>query len=265
MIVFFLLVSTIVFAQSPDWTDSVAELKYQLDTTPVIDTMAMVEPAEEYIDEETEDTARENYFIRKEFTGGLPDTLKFRKLPDNVIKALKDDKDFWYADEAFKKRKAKDNGGYSANPVFQALLWLIIVAGFVTFLVIYLANSNTGLFRKSKKISDEEINPETSDIFSINYQAEIDKAAAAGNYRFAVRLMFLRLLRDLSDKGGIRYRQDSTNFDYMMQLHGTALYNDFFRLARHYEYSWYGQFTIDKEKYVQVKNAFDNFEQRLNR
>src|SRR5690606_32971103 len=177
----------------------------------------------------------------------------------------KNDDDFWYADGVFIKRREGNDSGFRWAPIMKPIIWLVIIVGFVTFLVIFLSNSNTRLFRKTSKITDEEINPATSDIFNINYQAEINKAAGAGNYRFAVRLMFLRLLRELSDTGKIQYRQDGTNFDYMMQLHGTALYGDFPRLTRHYEYSWYGQFAIDTEKYGHIANDFENFRQRLNR
>jgi hypothetical protein len=72
--------------------------------------------------------------------------------------------------------------------------------------------------------------------------------------------MFLRLLRKLSDAGIIQYKQDSTNLDFMTQLHGTPLFRDFLKLARSYEYSWYGYFEIDKAKYTQLKNAFENYE-----
>ena len=152
-----------------------------------------------------------------------------------------------------------------AHPLFQTVLWLIIVCGFVTFLILYLYNSNASLFRKSRNIADEETDAETSDIFTINYQKEIDKAVGMSNYRLAVRLMFLRLLRNLSDKNLIQYKHDATNFDYMMQLHPTEVYPGFSRLARHYEYSWYGQFDIDKEKYSIIKNEFENFERKLTR
>ncbi len=264
----FVLVSFLSYGQSPTWADSVTELKYQIDPI-IIDTVPVAEPdttyEDEYEGEYDEDSVREDYFLDKEFTEGFPDSLSIRKLPENVVKALKNDEDFWYADGIFQKRKEENDSGFLSAPILKPFIWLVIIAGFVTFLVIFLSNSNTRLFRKTSKINDEEINPATSDIFSINYQAEINKAAAAGNYRFAVRLMFLRLLRELSDTGKIQYRQDGTNFDYMMQLHGTALYGDFSRLTRHYEYSWYGQFAIDTEKYGHIANDFENFRQRLNR
>ena len=242
----------------------IKELKYQLDTTVQAEYPADSVAGDDYTDEKEDDKTGKEYFLRKEFTGGLPDTLQFRRLPDNTIKALREDKAFWYANETFKKReKKKERTSFTAHPLFQTILWLIIVAGFVTFLILYLYNSNASLFRKSSAIADEETDAEASDIFAINYQKEIDKAVGMSNYRLAVRLMFLRLLRNLSDRNIIQYKQDSTNFDYMMQLHPTGMYPDFSRLARNYEYSWYGQFEIDKEKYSIIKNEFENFERKL--
>ena len=277
IIIFFISLNMFLHAQpvpqkreETEWSDTIIKLKYQPDTIiPVIETAdssVKDEYEDEYEDETNkEDTIEQEYFLRKEFTGGLPDTLKFRKLGDNVIEAFRKDKAFWYADESFKKREKEKKEGisFTAHPVFQTLLWLVIISGFVTFLILYLKNSNAGLFRSSSNIAEEEDDVETNDIFSINYQKEIDKAVGISNYRLAVRLMFLRLLRDLADKNIIQYKQDSTNFDYMMQLHSTGIYPDFFRLARNYEYSWYGQFDIDKEKYSIIKNEFDNFEQKL--
>ena len=250
-------------AQQPEWADSVKELKYQLDTVSVTDTVI---PSPETYEEVTVEIAEDEnekgeYFLKKEFTGGFTDTLSSRSLPAGNVKAFKEDRAFWYADETFKKRKEKQEGSnLSGNSLLQTILWLVIIGGFITFLVIYLSNSNTGLFRKSRLINEEETGNATDDIFSINYAEEIDKAASVENYRLAVRLMFLRLLRNLSDAGIIQYKQDSTNLDFLTQLHGTPLFSDFLKLARSYEYSWYGYFQIDRAKYAQLKNAFENYE-----
>ena len=250
-------------AQQPEWADSVKELKYQLDTVSVTDTVI---PSPETYEEVTVEIAEDEnekgeYFLKKEFTGGFTDTLLSRSLPAGNVKAFKEDRAFWYADETFKKRKEKQEGSnLSGNSLLQTILWLVIIGGFITFLVIYLSNSNTGLFRKSRLINEEETGNATDDIFSINYAEEIDKAASVENYRLAVRLMFLRLLRNLSDAGIIQYKQDSTNLDFLTQLHGTPLFSDFLKLARSYEYSWYGYFQIDRAKYAQLKNAFENYE-----
>ena len=247
-------------AQSNDNTDTVPVLKYDSDTT-----ISVEAPAEEvYEEDKTESSKIQNeYFLRKEFTGGFPDSLRFRKLPDSVVRQMREDDAFWYANEVFKRKQQKEGKSFTSHPLFQTFLWIAIIAGFVTFLVLYLSNGNVGLFRKSRKIEEEEDSPDTNDIFAINYQREIDKAVGMSNYRLAVRLMFLRLLKNLSDNNIIQYKQDSTNFDYLLQLQPTRMYADFFKLTRNYEYSWYGQFEIDKEKFSVIKNDFDKFERKI--
>jgi len=253
-----------IHAQDSD-ADTVPVLRYEIDTT-------IVQPADEPILDENETTVaieetkpEPEYFLRKEFTGGFTDTLKFRKLPDSTLQRFLDDDAFWYANASFKKKqpKQKQGGGFISSTLFQTLLWLVIIGGFATFLIIYLSSSNVGLFRRSRIINEETEEMETTDIFAINYQKEIDKAIASNDFRLAVRLMYLKLLKQLADRNIIQYKHDSTNFEYLLQLQSTNMYPEFYKLTRNYEYSWYGQFEVDKEKFAVIRKDFDQFDRKL--
>lgn len=196
-----------------------------------------------------------------------------RQLPAGHADKLKKDKDFWYADADLKKKEEKkeeqdERREYvplSQRRWVQTLLWIIIIGGFAGAIIWYLAESNVGLFRKKRTAtgagSEGDEIPE--DIFAINYQKEIEKATTQGNYRLAVRMMYLRLLKELSDKNIIQYKQDRTNLDYLMQLHPTPHYSHFFRLTRHFEYSWYGHFDVEPETYRVIAGDFDQFEREI--
>lgn len=254
----------------------------------VKDTVVAVD---EYDDDDTDAPAEEKpgYFLHRWMDGYGMDSLLLRQLPDSVIRAIKKDKDFWYADSVFKNqqrqqqgtvgmpapndssrkrrieyRRESDDEEKTGSPFLQTLLWIIIIAGFIAFLFIFLSNSNVSLFRrKDRRIDEDAATEETEDIFAINYQKEIDKAAAAGNYRFAIRLMYLRTLKTMAERNIIRYQPDRTNLDYLMQLSSTTYYNDFFRITRHYEYSWYGHFEVNQESYQLIKKEFENFDPLL--
>lgn len=194
------------------------------------------------------------------------DSLKWRRLPDSFISSSRTDEAFWYAGKNFRKEKViRKEVKPSFTPLserawFQALMWLIIIVGFGIFIISYLINNNTGLFRKAnRQIGNYETELEEGDIFSINYQREIDKATREQNYRLGIRLMFLRLLRDLSEKNIIQYKQDRTNLDYLLQLRSTRYYDEFFRVTRNYEYSWYGKFNITEQTYHAIRRDFDRF------
>ena len=53
------------------------------------------------------------------------------------------------------------------------------------------------------------------------------------------------------------------NFDYLSQLYSTGYYNDFFRLTRNYEYTWYGKFNVNPEAFGIIKTEFENFYRKL--
>jgi hypothetical protein len=140
------------------------------------------------------------------------------------------------------------------------------VLGFTVFLIIYLGNSNVGIFRRKViRATGNEDEPMPDDIFAINYQKEIDKAVFSGNYRLAVRLHYLQLLKQMADRGTIHYTQDKTNFDYLVELQPTAYYDHFFRATRNYEYSWYGKFPVSENAYQLIRKDFSDLDQQLNR
>ena len=230
-------------------------------------------PSEVTAEETNQDDAISNnsvHFSSKQLQAnkGGPDSTQLRKVPDSIVRKLQAQDDFWYVNYPFQKKKVEieDDRSIFDGPFFQALLWILIIGGFVVFLIIYLSSGNVGLFRRRNMpiISREEETLETDNIFEINYQREIDKAVNNGDYRLAIRLLYLRTLKNLSDRNIIQYKQDRTNFDYLVQLHPTKYYNDFFRVTRNYEFAWYGQFEIDPAKYNIIRNDFENFGHNLN-
>lgn len=267
LLIIFSFASFYLFAQQDTVIiDTVVRLSDKLDSA-----VQQVEPTVEEEDYQETDVAYEKeYFVRKNLLDDKgTDPPQLRTLSDSIKKALQNDDAFWYANVVFNKEKEKKeknnkSGIDFGGSVFETILWVIIIAGFAIFLVIFLSNSQVGLFRRNKKITNvAEDDIANEDIFSINYQKEIDKATMAGDYRLAIRLMYLRLLKTLADKSIIQYKTDSTNFDYLMQIRGTERYEEFFRLTRNYEYTWYGQFAVDQEKFSVIKNDFETFERKL--
>ncbi|WP_276503669.1 DUF4129 domain-containing protein [Terrimonas pollutisoli] len=245
-------------AQDDVRTDTAVKLRYEVDTVIAEDT---VEEEDSDIVSNEDSKDQQEYFLRKEFTGGFGDSLELqRHIPDTALNELRKDKAFWYANEVFKKKQAKQEQPFTAQPLFQTILWIVIITGFVVFLFMYLANSNISLFRRSSVLAANEEEMEDTDIFSIDYQKEIGTAINSADYRLAVRLLFLQLLRNLSNRNIIEYKPDSTNMDYLRQLRSTNLYEGFAWLARNYEYSWYGHFDIGREKFDLIKKEFEKFE-----
>ena len=216
------------------------------------------------------DTSEEkiNYFdpIDKSAKG----VFQLREVPQHVIDSLKNDDAFWYAGKSFIK-KTKENAGErdrESRKIELPSRWMsmttlvIIVVIFIVALAWYLLQSNI-ISRKQTIASIEQGEAGDESIFNIDYETSIHKAINSADYRLAVRLLFLRLLRDLSAKDIIHYKPDKTNFVYLSELNSSPHYRDFFRLTRNYEYIWYGQFEIDKGTFERIKSDFESFERSL--
>src|SRR5688572_2464300 len=179
----------------------------------MIDT-TLVEIDSTYMDEPDETGDDENgiYFTPKTLQNPSLDSVAARNVPETTIQAYRQMDEFWYANIGVKKEeKEKVKRSLFDQPWFDSLMLFVIIGGFALVLIMYLSSSNAGLFRRrNKAINEDEHSLETEDIFQINYQREIDRAAGAGNYRLAIRLMFLRLLKNLSQKNIIQYGHDRT-------------------------------------------------------
>ncbi len=232
------------------------------DTT-VTDTMAAETDSAIAIDEADTGYEHQNYFDHK---AAPADAIELRQVPGRIIDSLKKDDAFWYADHVFEKKEAKERNYRPRKPPLQWMnmtTLLVIVVLFLGILAWYLFQNN--IVGRKQSITAEKISGDITgeNIFDINYPKEIEKAVNAGDYRLAIRLMFLRQLKQLSQKRIIEYKQERTNFDYLSQLYPTGYYNDFFRLTRNYEYTWYGKFDVNREVFGIIKSEFENFDRKL--
>lgn len=227
------------------------------DDTPVVDTIISTVTA-------TPDTG--SSFDRIE-DKTVP--VETRTIPDSVVNKLRQDDEYWYVNTIPERQKIKPNSKPQTESIFEKswfsnLVWFLVVGCFVTILIWFLASSNIQLFRKrAARIEGETEELSVADIFSLDYETEIHKAIADQNYRMAVRLWYLRILKEMADGNLIQYKHERTNRDYLNQLQDGEYYKDFFRLTREFEYTWYGKFELDEAAFVLIQRDFSFFKQRL--
>jgi len=215
----------------------------------------------------------EDYQFRE---AAIDDKANSRKVSDADLNKIKSEDDYWYINQVPPRKKqnlssppqneekGKKSSGLFNIPWLNVVFWIILIGGFITLLVWFLSTSDIRLFRKRPKQSVEEIQEESIDnIFEINFEKEIQKATDAKNYRMAVRLLYLRTLRDLSNRHLINYVHTKTNSDYLLQLSSTVYYKTFFRLTRNFDYTWYGQFEVSPDSFDIIQNDFSSFKQQL--
>jgi hypothetical protein len=146
--------------------------------------------------------------------------------------------------------------------VINILMLLLIIAGVVTLIYFVLKSGGINLqdiFKRKSTAAAVPYSEFFEDINAINFDAEIENAVAKHNYRFAVRLLYLKCLKQLSDAGLIKWEIDKTNTQYIYELQNAAQRSEFGLLTRQFEYVWYGEFLIDNQVYSTIANSFRDF------
>ena len=146
--------------------------------------------------------------------------------------------------------------------LFYIFLFLFAVA--LIFLIYYLfVNSE----RKGAKIDGtviedfEAVNP--TEIPLTELQRLLQEALAKKDYRGAIRIYFIFIIRDLAEKRWIHWEKEKTNFHYLREMSGKNEFDDFNVSVSYFEFIWYGKREIDAEKFEEIRPKFTRLLDKL--
>jgi hypothetical protein len=171
-----------------------------------------------------------------------------------------------------KRRVVESRPVYNEGPrtdfsgALKGLFWVLIIGAAIFVLFQLLKINFKGLLKKksdkAKVVKETEI-PVEEDITKMEFEDLLQQAVDAGRYRVAVRLLYLRTLRQLTDQGLINWKPEKTNHDYLRELADKRLRPGFSDVTLIFEYIWYGEFPVNKDDFNLARASFIQFEQSL--
>lgn len=170
---------------------------------------------------------------------------------------------FWqWVAELFRKMFGNVAMGNHAATVFKYLI-LGAAASLLVYVIFKLLGVNLlKLFKKEKNTIEVPYSESLENIHEINFDEAIENALAVKDYRLAVRLLYLRSLKHLSDNNLISWKIDKTNMAYLNELTDAEQRRQFSILTRQFEYVWYGDFPVDGNSFQDIDNVFQEFKHR---
>lgn len=149
------------------------------------------------------------------------------------------------------------------NPAWlQVLLWVAvaIVVGILAYFIFKALRKP-----RSKKIRRARI---TEDVSPVEIPlSELDRALQeylkAKEYRKAVRILFLYVLKQLGEKELIVWKKEKTNHHYYNELISKGLSEHFGRIATVYEWVWYGERHPDDKIYQRIDADFRDYLRKI--
>lgn len=147
----------------------------------------------------------------------------------------------------------------SSDSTFNGLGWLgyVLLGLFVVLLAFLVYYFFVNRERDGKKVV--EMNLEDTAPLEIpltELERLLQDALSRGDYRSAVRIYFIFIIRDLSQKNWIRWEKEKTNFQYLREMGGRSEYADFNQSVSYFEIIWYGKREIDKSTFEQIRPDF---------
>ena len=202
--------------------------------------------------------------------------IEVRHLPFSQIKAYSEQKDFDYREQQsgtvtlwdrfwrwFWEQFYRLSQKTSIRKGFEIFIWV-----FSFSLILFAIYRITGMERRfflrgngnKRPLSYQE---EQIDVHTIDFSRSIQEAIEAQQYRVAIRLMYLKNIKVLSDRNLIEFKPNKTNFDYARELRPSPFGKGFEETTLVYEYAWYGEFPVEKEVFERLQIIFSDYEKNI--
>jgi hypothetical protein len=156
---------------------------------------------------------------------------------------------------------ASKGGQLSWDILFYGLMAATLVFAVLKFLQVDL----TKAFGRAARAQPLAYEAGQENIHELNFADAIAQAEAAGNLRLAVRLGYLQLLKQLTDRNLIAWQPDKTNQTYLRELAASqpSASAPFAERTRQFEYIWYGELPVPLTLYEQVRAGQRQLGQQL--
>jgi hypothetical protein len=199
----------------------------------------------------------------------VPDSLfsppgSIREVSKIQVNRYKNNPEYAYANDSeyWRKEPPGDPGLLFRILSSQILRWIFfaLIGGLILYGLYQLAREiNFTLLIRTSRQKTQYTKQNLSEE-KIDFDEMIRLNQTEGNYRMAIRYLYLRLIHILQEKTGISFRNSSTNAEISQAMGNHPETATFRWLATAYEYVFYGGFAPNQETYLDLKNKFESLQ-----
>lgn len=154
------------------------------------------------------------------------------------------------------------DGSWLHSTSMKVIVITLLIA-LLIFTIFKLIDRNVAVNKKipdsiihAREMSEEELIEQTMDDL-------IAQAIAAGDYRLAIRFLYIQTIQSLNMYKFIQWKKDKTNKDYLREMRTHEKYKHFRELTLVYEVVWYGDHNIEASRFTSVNGLFDEFNKHI--
>ncbi len=190
------------------------------------------------------------------------------------IEELRNDNDYQYSDDPQPPEDpvakwmnwlyGKISKLFSGNAYesFWQYVFMAVAAGLVLFLL-YKAKVLEYIFPSRNVQDSQDYIVGQENIHELNFEEAIGQALERGDFRLAIRLQYLKILKLLTTRELIHWKPNLTNQSYVQELEKYPYHTDFVKITRYFEFAWYGDFQIEESGFNEMKDFSNAFQEKI--
>jgi hypothetical protein len=197
-------------------------------------------------------------------------SIDIRMFQDDILKEYENDPDFNYknvpteTDDWITKIKNWINqqlvtlsSSKTYSTILDYLYYGLMIAALLLIIRGLIKADRRGILFGKVKTNELKIVESEEDIDKINFDELITMAIDSKQYKLAVRYLFLKSLKLLSERGLIELRNNKTNHQYLSELKNNQIADVFRTTTSRFEWIWYGDFPVNEEIVKSSQNDFE--------
>lgn len=144
----------------------------------------------------------------------------------------------------------------SVKPFISDTFWIIflviLIVVILAFVIFKIAKNRKPTVKISSPVEMDEQNP--ARIPKTELELRLEKALLSEDYRECVRIYFTFILKELIRLRRIKWKKETTNYEYVLQMMGKTGYDQFHESVRMYDLVWYGEYQIGRGEYLLLEH-----------
>jgi len=266
-VIIFLLVSTLIFAQGRD-TTAVPYDEYDTMTTDYDD---------EYNSEYDSAYSTSTYTQKPRELGPTKKEINQpyieKKFSKTEWKRVVGETN--YAEEQVEEKKKEEKDKPSHGPslawspavlkIVGYVLILLLIGGVIYYLLKNAMQDDSSLKNSINTDSLLYDNKHIDEVTEDDIERLLREALDRNDFRGAVRLYYIKLLKHLHSTGFIAWKKNKTNHDYAAELAAFPFTRDFRKLMTAYEIIWYGERTPSLSEFRTLQVNFNELQRQADR
>ncbi len=152
------------------------------------------------------------------------------------------------------------NFDFNLEKLLKGGLWFFVITLLLYVLINYIGGTKilyNANVRRKLPVALEDIE---TNLVAVDVESFLKQALKENDYRLAIRLYYLAIIKRLALNGAIVWKRDKTNGHYMRELRRAkhTKLQEFRNVTRIFEYVCYSDILFDKGKFEEVRIDFRN-------